>query len=388
MITKLRGRIRINACGRNISHFINKLHSERIVCLGQYCKKDVFHADIFKRDLKKVQNIADELNIELKTAEYKTAASEFSGYKKRVGFFIGIIAVLLCTLYFSQVIVTIEIQGNSAISDEVILSALSELDIKRGTFIRKLDLRLCEDKLRLMIDDVLSAHIRHTGNRIVVEVTEFDKKPEMLLKRVPCNIVSCKDAVITSVSVCDGQLMHIIGDHVTEGTVLISGMITDSKGHLTMHHALGGIKGIYVDSAVFRCEYSPERYEPTGKSKSKHYLKLFSLDIPLSVGDCKFSTYQKQTVEKPLSIFGMTLPIAVRTEEINEMKLSEVKYTDEELEKQLMEKIYLYEKNFLPDVRIISRKIKKNKSDTALTYQVSYCLEGEIGRQSDIFVND
>lgn len=385
MTAKLRGRVRINASGRNLTRFINRLHTDRIACFGQYCKKDIFRGTIYSRDLADVRKIADELEISLRYAEYRTAASIFSAYRKRIGFFIGIIAVLICTVYLSEVVVTIEINGNSTISEDVILAALSELDVKRGTFIRSIDFHRCENELRLRIDGLLAASMRRTGNRLVVDIREIVPKPEMLNERVPCDIVSCKDAVITSVTVWDGMLMHIIGNHVTEGTTLISGTVKNTSEQISLHHAQGCINGIYVDSAVFRCEYRPKRYAPTGITDTQRSIKLFSLDIPLYFGKNDFEEYDMQTEECPLTLFGKQLPISLITRKITEKKLSEIQYSEEEAEKILMEKIYLYENNFLTDVRIISRKIDVHRTETELAYNVSYCLEGNIGTQKEIF---
>ncbi len=51
-----------------------------------------------------------------------------------------------------------------------------------------------------------------------------------------------------------------------------------------------------------------------------------------------------------------------------------------------MEKIYLYEKNFLSDKKILNRKITEENSSESLTYTVTYQLEGEIGVQKEIYI--
>lgn len=54
---------------------------------------------------------------------------------------------------------------------------------------------------------------------------------------------------------------------------------------------------------------------------------------------------------------------------------------------KLMEKIYLYEKNFLGDeTEIIERKITEEKTETSLTYVVTYKLEGDICTQQEVFL--
>ena len=52
-----------------------------------------------------------------------------------------------------------------------------------------------------------------------------------------------------------------------------------------------------------------------------------------------------------------------------------------------MERIYLYENNFLGDgTRILSRDITAETNESALTLRASYRLEGSICEQRDIFI--
>ena len=80
------------------------------------------------------------------------------------------------------------------------------------------------------------------------------------------------------------------------------------------------------------------------------------------------------------------LPVSIIENRLAETSLSEKEYTQEELEAELMEKIYLYEKNFLSDVRIIEREIVPEQNENSLTYTVTYTVEGDIGVQREIFI--
>ena len=80
------------------------------------------------------------------------------------------------------------------------------------------------------------------------------------------------------------------------------------------------------------------------------------------------------------------LPVSIIENRLAETSLSEKEYTQEELEAELMEKIYLYEKNFLSDVRIIEREIVSEQNENSLTYTVTYTVEGDIGVQREIFI--
>ena len=333
-----------------------------------------------------MQDIAKNCGIELKTAEYDSLSARLFRYRRRLGLLIGILLAFTAALYFSQVVVTIEIEGNSVVSDEVILSALEELDIKAGTPVCKINIPYCENKLRLMIDDVAWAGIRHTGSRLVVQVTEVEHVPEMLLDRVPCNIVASRNAEISSVLVRSGQLKHIVGDYVPKGTILISGVDETENGRTFVHHAMGDIRGIYEENVSFSAPFHAEEALPTGRTDTQRTLRLFSLDIPLYFGKSNYSS-PSETKEKNAVIFGHELPLGIKTRTVSETAVTEKDYTEEELTEKLMERVYLYENNFLGNgTKILSRDITTETNGDALTLRAAYRLEGNICEQRDIFI--
>lgn len=387
MHNQLRGCVKINASGRNLYSFINLIHSERIYCFGQYCRKDVFYAEIYRHDLKRIIALAEDCGVDLKYCELETLSSKLLRYRRRFGIVVGVVIAAAASLYFSGIVLTIEIQGNSSVSDSVILAALDELDIRQGSFLRDINFHYCEDELRLMVDGISWAAIRHTGNRVVVEVTEIVPKPEMLTERMPCNVVAGKTAQITGTIVRDGMLMRIVGDYVRAGDLLISGVVEDTTGHVTKHHAMGDITGIYEETAVFTAECETEQFAPTGVTSDERYLRLFNLNIPLFIGRNDYESFLSEQTERQLTLFGKNLPIWIIKDSVSETKRSVITHTDEELDMLLMDKIYLYEKNFIDnEVEILSREIKSEKKENSLTYTVTYTLEGEIGVQKEIFI--
>ena len=387
MKNQIKGCVRINASGKNLYKFINALHDSDVDCFAQYCRNDVFYAEIYRRDLKEVQEIAENLNIELTSFEYDTISSTVIRHKKRFGIIAGIIFVTAISLYFSGIIMTIEIQGNSKVSDSTIITALEQLNIKQGTPIKDINFPYCENELRLMIDDVAWAGMHITGNRIVVEVTEIVEKPEMINDRIPCNVVSSQDAYITYTSIYDGQLMHKVGDYVPRGTMLINGVTKDETGHVNLHHAMGKIIGTYEETVTFEGSYKSRQYNPTGETFSQKTLKLFSFEIPVSFGKNKFTNFTTEENEKYLKVLGKTIPVGIVKNRYTETELSETTYTEEELSEKIMEKIYLYEKNFLDDdIKILERDIKTEKKEDSLEYIVTYKLEGDICEQKEILI--
>ena len=384
---KIRGLVKINAQGKKLYKFINLIHENRIECREQYCRNDIFRGDIFHRDMKQIQALAKECGVELKTAEYDSLSARLYRYRKRVGLIVGLILAAASVLYFSQTVVTIEIEGNTSISDDIILSALAELDVKAGTPLYRLDLRDCQNKLKTMVDGIAWAGMRHTGSRIVVQIREAEPKPDMSLERVPCNIIASRDAVISSVLVQSGELKHIVGDYVPKGTLLISGVSDGPNGKTFIYHAMGDIRGTYEENVSFSAPFRSQELLPTGRTKKLRRLRLFNLDIPLSFGHNDYEHSSAESSRKRLRLFGKELPIGIDRTDLTELSASNHTFTEEELAQQLMERVYLYENNFLDDdTRIVSRTIDTSKTEETLTLNVKYTLESSISQQKDIFI--
>ena len=386
MKNQIRGCIKINAKGKNLYSFINSLHSRKIPIFSQYIKGGVLSAEIYHGNLDDVRDLADEFGIQLSHFEYKTLSEKIRRRKGRFGFIAGLILILGASLYFSGVIVTIEIQGNEAVSSAVILSALAEIGIEEGAQFGQINYVWSENQLRLMIDKIAWVGMHRTGHRLVVEVTEIVEKPKMLIERIPCNVVAAREAEIVSVLVRDGQLMHIVGDYVFEGDMLINGITTDHNGKITLHHAMGEIIGKFEETVKFSGAFTRERMTATGETDKQRSFKLFSLEIPLYFGQNRYEYFESDTIEKPLYIFGKKLPIGIQTTVYRELQRSSSTLSEEELKAEITEKLFLYEKNFLSDCEIISRDIEEKTDDEEMVLNVTYKLQGDICRQREIAV--
>ena len=384
---RMKRSVRINAQGKELCKFINLMHEKRIDCREQYCSGNIFHGDILHRDLSAVREIAESCGVSLKTASYDTPGERLFRYRKRIGLFVGAILAAFTVVYFSQVIVTVEISGNSAVSTDVILAALAELDVKAGTPIHSIDLQKCADSLPFMVDGVAWAGVHRTGSRVAVQIRETVPAPQKAGGRLPCNIVSSHDAEITYVLARSGTSVHKAGDYVPKGTMLIRGVSQSESGRTVVCRAMGDIRGIYSETFSFSAAFSSEVNTPSGRTDTRRILRLFGLDIPLSIGGNKYEKSSVKYSEKHLVLFGKQLPISIRREDISETVSRKKVYTEKELTEMLMQRVYLCEKNFLgSDIRIISRKVTSEKTDDMLTLSISYRLEGSIVKQQEFFV--
>ena len=166
--------------------------------------------------------------------------------------------------------------------------------------------------------------------------------------------------------------------------MLINGITTDPNGTVVKHHAMGEIIGKYTETVEFSGTFTNEQLLPTGKTDNRRSLKLFSLDIPLYFGKNSYEYSENELSENSLYFFEKKLPIGIKTTKYREYDRITSTLSEAELKEHLMEKIYLYEKNFLQNCEIISRDIKEEITDEGMTLRVTYKLQGDICEQREI----
>ncbi len=382
----IRERCDITAVGGRLYPFINAIRQSDIICTHQHCRGDVFYCRIYKADSAELQALAASCGVTLESHPCRTLFGRIRPYRLRLGLAVGALLCLGIIFCYSNMVSTIDIMGNSTVSDSVILAVLERCGITQGTWIPEIDYHDCERRLRMYVPDIAWASIRHTGSRLVVEVTEITPKTDMLHERIPCNIVSMYDAQITDVKVYNGHLERLIGDGVSKGELLVSGVFEDDKGHVTYHHAIAFITGIYKKEAELSEYFSISETQQTGKTSVKRYFRLFWFKIPLNIAHHDFAEFTETETDSPFSFLEHTLPFGIVRHTFTETRTESTIRTAEETRLALNGAIVRYEKNFLSGVEILERDITYSETADGLTCHITYTLEGEIGRTSDIYV--
>lgn len=389
MFKNIRGVICIQAEGGNIYQFINTIRQEHIICTSQKCKDGKFTAQIYNRDMKTIEEIAENLNINLTVIERKGIRFKAYGYKFRFGIIIGILIVLSFVFYLSNTVVSIDVCGNNTITDQQIISALLDIGVYKGRFIPDIDFHSCEQRLRLSIPEISWAGIRHTGSRIIVDVTEAVETPEMVNDNIPCNIVALTDAQITYTEIYSGQLVRKIGDGVKKGDIIVSGTVDDGNGHFLKRHAKGKITGIYNEEIVFTQPFEESGQVYLDDVETRKYFDFFGFRIPLFFDNVDSKSYDYSENTTKFKFLGFEIPLGIIHCRYEPFVYDTITYSKEEADIKLQQKTSLHEKNFYDskDITVIDRKIQKKATDSEMQYIISYTLEGNIGMDWEIYVD-
>lgn len=385
---KLRGKIFFRARGTKLYKFINAVREQKIYCHNQTVKNEEYYGQIKANDIKRLEELAEEYKIELFIEKKEGIRFLAVKYKKRYGFVVGGILLVCMLIFFSNTVSTIEIEGNKRLSDVQVLTALNESGIKNGTFIPEIDFAMCEQELSEKLKEISWVSIRHTGGRIVVELNETVEHEELeSTHKQPCNIVATETAQITAVKVYRGALVKLIGEGVSKGDVIVSGIVTDKKGKMMKFSADAEITGIYSKQIIFSQTFSEIQIE-RGQQLTEKYAMFFGARIPLFSGEEYSEPCERKENISAISLFEKNLPLGILYSRVTPISQTEVTYTQDEAVKEVEKKIFLYEKNFLSDKKILERTIQKNIGEEKVDYIVTYKLEGEIGRVQEFFLKN
>lgn len=389
MLKNIRGIVTVEAEGNNIYQFINTIRKRHIVCTSQKCRNGKFTAQIYSRDLNKIEAEAESLGINLIVIKRSGMRFKAYAYRFRFGIIIGILMVLGFIFYLSNTVVTIEVVGNNEVTNQQVISALYDIGIYKGKFIPDIDFHSCEQKLRLSIPEISWTGIRHTGSRVVVDISEAVETPEMVNDDIPCNIVALKDAQITYTEIYAGQLIRKVGDGVKKGDIIVSGTVDDGNGHFLKKHAMGKVKGIYKEEIVFTQLFEESGQIYSNNTENRKYFDFFGFRIPMFFSGVDDKTYDYSESTTKFTFFGVELPLGIVHCNYKPFVYEKVNYSEKEADIMLQQQTALHEKNFYDskDISVIERNIEKKITENEMKYIISYTLEGNIAEDWEIYLD-
>ncbi len=267
-----------------------------------------------------------------------------SRYRKRYGIYIGIILSAAFMLFSSMHIWEINITGNQNIKKEEILKILALHGIRVGTFIPDIDADLTAEYILLEYSPLSSLAINVKGTVATVDVIERVQKPESeFTEDGYCNLVAGEDGIITNVIAAEGHPEIKIGDVVTEGQLLINGIVENRYGAFKIVNAKGYVYADVYKDIEFEIPLSYSGKEYTGKEKTKREIYIIGFPVKLyRTQEAPFESCDVITGETDLKIFGLKLPVKVSKAVYREYVTTEYQITEEEAEMKAKKALSLW----------------------------------------------
>lgn len=381
------GYVNIEVEGFYIERFINMCKAKEILLWGIYRKKSsILYTNIAVKDFKRIKHIVKTTKCKVKINKKKGLPCLFQRYKKRKIFAILLIFVLAIIVTMSQFIWNIEINGNTSIPKEELISLLNDNELKIGKYKNGIDTKKIINEIRLKRNDIAWIGIDIKGTNAVIEVVESDKKPDIIDSNDICNIVATKAGIITKINVQNGTALVKEGDIVKTGDVLVEGKIQGKYTDPIYVHALADIESKVWYSKRVKAYFTQETENFTGNSETKYKIKFNNFVINLYKTLSKFQNYDTINESKKVSLFSdFYLPIEIIKITNKEKEKCKITYGKEELQSMTIEQIDEEIKNNLPNKEnIINRYVNVKEQENFLDIEVIYEVLENIGTNEKI----
>ena len=249
------GVVNFKASGDNHINFLNLIRERKLIIKNIKVVNNEVSGIIYGVNYGELCLLAKENHMQIEEVSKKGLIYNAKKYKLRFGIILGIIISISIIIFLSNIVLKIRVTGCQGEVYNNVLNSLSEYGVNSGSFIPSIDFDELERKLVLYVNNVSWASVRNDGGTIVVNIHQSTEKPNMITERLPCNIISTKDAQVVDIEVYDGQLMVLKGDGVKKGDLLVSGFVIDEKDKPLYYHLQTKIIGEYTERICITQSY-------------------------------------------------------------------------------------------------------------------------------------
>ncbi|MGN1480214.1 MAG: sporulation protein YqfD [Acutalibacteraceae bacterium] len=231
-------------------------------------------------------------------------------FKKRGGVLIGAALFIICLALLSSRVWVIEVNGNSKVPDDVIISAAQEAGLICGAAKNKINAPVIALKTEDKLSSLSWVAININGCCAEIDVREASATPKPSVsddEAEPRNIVASKDAQLILLEPYSGTAQAKLFNSVMKGDILISGINQNRDESVSFVTADGYAVGRTQTALTVKAADEKTMKEKLIKRVYKIY--FFGIEIPL--GREPDSYGKKFSFQKKLSIAGHAMPIGV-----------------------------------------------------------------------------
>lgn len=416
-------RVQCLVTGEQTLRFVNLCRNNGIELRHLIRKENAIQMEIDAKNFKKLRPLVRKTHVKIHILDRQGPAFFFYRHRRRWWFLIGAAVCTGIIYVMSLFIWQIDIDGNSKYTDELILQALAQMNVKTGCQKSEIDLPGIEEELRIMYNEITWVSASITGTKLQIELREGDLKISGSsgggqtgnVKRVenrennpktqngesetdlPANLVTAEDALITNLVVRRGTAAVRYGDEVKKGDVLIEGKVYIYNEDETLKKvdyltADGDIEGRYQQNYEknYQREHVVRGYD--GKAWKTYGFEIGDKNFQLpswqdffgqnSDGDLTEIWFWKKKFRLTPTFY---LPFSLVYTEYVPYKNVMEDYTDEELkqiaEKELQKYLHELEKK---GVQIISNSVTISLDADGGHVKGTLILDGPIGKEVPI----
>lgn len=382
----LRGSYTVTARAESVSRALNVLMKNNVPFYGVKAEGGGLVGFCLEPDaFRKYVALTAEMTIEDERVTRRGLFAFASGYKMRIGFFIGAVLCAALLAASSFFVWDINVSGQTGLSEKEILKTLEGYGLYIGAYIPNIDTMRLENELVIDTEELSYASINLRGTVAEVVVRERKEKDVENIS-LPSNLVANCDGQIESIEVRGGMPTVKKGQIVKKGQLLVSGVIDSQAVGYRLVRARGEIYARISRSFTAEVPLVREKKSRTGEKKTRVTIRFFAKKINLfSNNDISFEKYDTIEEEKRLCLFDrVELPVFIIKTTYSEYVTETEKISEEQALSIAEKELAGQTEKTLSEAQILAREERTEINDGILTLYADIDCIADI--TSEIFI--
>lgn len=353
------GIVTVKISGKGLERFLNTLTRNNLFIWQVRRKGD--DSLLFKMkltDLSKLRQLTRGNGLRIEFIQRDGIPFLLRNLLNNKGLLVGATLFIFIILFLSNMVWGIQIKGADPATEYRIYQELDKIGVKKGKLQFFIDnVESIQRQLTNNIENITWVGVELKGTTYHLQVVEKNepKQPEYMS---PQHLVAKKKAVIIDMFIEEGQTVVDIYDSVTEGQLLVSGLI-GKEGQTIPVPAKGKIWGETWYKTDVELPLKSTFQVFNGNEKQKFYLGISDWKIPIwGFGKLHFKEYEIESNEKFIKFFKWKMPISFINETFREKETETRFYSEDEAIKVAKEMAEMDIKSKLPeDAKITGEKV-------------------------------
>lgn len=309
-------------------------------------------------------------------------------YRKRKVFFAGILFCVGLIIYLSRFVWIIDINGNSAITDDTVLTFLKEEQSAFGDRLSEIDCEGLEELLRSQFAEIIWASVQLSGTKMTVDLQENLLTSEGNSSMTgEYDIAADKDAIVNSIITRAGTPLVKAGDTIKKGDILVTGRldIYDDNNVITNYEYVTSDADILGETTYQYKESFPMKENQkvkTGECKTVYGFTLLDHQLKLPWHKKIEQPYLSVTDSKHLSICqNYYIPVVLDKTSIYLCRYEKIQLSKEQAKERANEKIIVFLKKLQEKgIQITAKNVMIDFINNTCQIQVDISAQEKIGR--------
>ena len=358
-----KGYIRIRVSGKSCDRFFNLCTFHRIRLWNLLPSGEGYEVFLLKKDFFSLRPILRKCHIRLRIVRRCGLPFLLFRCRRRKLSIVGVFAAFFLLFWLSSHIWNIHIDGNLALTNDVLMEYLDRSGISHGMKKSRVDCKALAAALRKEFPSLSWSAVELTGTQLKIHVREglfsddeaSDTPNPATSSDITSSLVAAKSGTIASIYVRSGLPLVSAGDTVEEGQILVTGALPvyDDSGTISHYRYTAADADIKIRCELSYYDETQRRVQEktyTGRIWKRTAFEILGrpFSIP-SVFPSSFSSDDSLDLTCEIRQFRLPdnfyLPVFVKIYTAKEYVYQEKCLTNEQLLSLLQANLQLFRKN-------------------------------------------